>query len=93
MAVLDTILCALIKFVNMITEGLGTWLFEIIAWLIELLPSSPFDLEPVKWGEFGRLVGYLLPISKMLFHFALMLGFVAMWYTVQHILRFVKMIK
>lgn len=93
MSFFHAIWCALVKFLNLITETALETIIETIASIISILPSIPIFFQPVEWGPFGNLVGYFIPISEMLGHFTLMLTLVAVWYTVQHILRLVRMIK
>lgn len=93
MNILYSIWCAIVKIINAITETALQTIIEVIASIISILPSIPIMFQPVEWGPFGNLVGYFIPISQMLGHFTLMLTLVAVWYTVQHILRLVRMIK
>lgn len=91
--ILDVIKCALIDVLNLIIEyGLDTIVFAI-AWAIAILPSLPFESVQVAWGTMGNSIGYFIPISQMLSHFSLMLGIMVIWYSVQHIMRLVKLIK
>lgn len=93
MAIINAIWCALIKVINaLIDYGLET-ITDTLAWLIALLPSVPLAFEPLQWGSFGNAVGYFIPIPTMLTHFTLMLGLVIVWFSVQHILRIVRMVK
>jgi len=93
MSILDEILCALIKFLNMIVDYLLDTVLFALGWLLGLLPSFPVKIEPIEWGPFGQSVGYFLPVDKMMLHFTLLLGLMALWYSVQHIMRWIKMIK
>lgn len=91
--ILNAVVCALIKFVNFLTEYILDTIAFIIGWVISLLPSIPWGVEPLQWGAFGNAVGYFIPISAMSTHFSLMLLIVATWYGVQHFLRLAKAIK
>lgn len=93
MSIFDSILCALIKFVNMIVDYILDSILFALGWLLGLLPSLPVKIEPVEWGFFGQSVGYFLPVNTMMLHFTLMLGLMVLWYSVQHIMRLIKMIK
>lgn len=90
---LDNLLCILIKFLNLIVDYLLDVIIIALAWVIALLPSFPVQMKPIVWGPFGNSVGYFIPIGDMLKHFALMLGLMVLWYSVQHIMRLIKMIK
>lgn len=93
MGILNAVWCALIKVINVIIEyGIDT-LITTLAWLIGLLPSLPIEFQPLQWGPFGNLIGYFIPISSMLTHFTIMLGVVLLWYSYQHIMRIVRLIK
>lgn len=93
MGILNAVWCALIKVINVIIDyGIDT-LITTLAWLIALLPSLPIEFEPLQWGAFGNLIGYFIPISSMLTHFTIMLGVVLLWYSYQHIMRIVRLIK
>ena len=93
MAILDALLCALIKFCNMLIDHLLDTVISTLGWVIALLPSVPWQFKPLQWGAFGDVVGYFIPIADMLTHFTLMLLLVVVWFSVQHILRIVRAIK
>lgn len=93
MGVLDSIKCALIEIINMFTESVLQKIINAIAWIIGLLPSFPIENEPLQWGEFGKAIGYFLPIGTLLQHFLLMLALMIIWYSYEYIMRWVKMIK
>lgn len=93
MGILNAVWCACIKVINAIIDhGIDT-LINTLAWLIALLPSLPIQFQPLQWGPFGNLIGYFIPISTMLTHFTIMLGVVILWYSYQHIMRLVRLIK
>lgn len=93
MGILNAIRCALVKVWNVIQEHILQNGVDIIGWIIGLLPSLPFEIQPIEWGEFGKLIGYLLPLGTMAQHFSLMLVLMALWYGYEYIMRFVKLIK
>ena len=90
---LQALFCALVKFCNMLIDMILDTIISSIAWLIALLPSVPWQFQPLQWGDFGKLIGYFIPIADMLTHFTLMLVLVAVWFSVQHILRIVRAVK
>lgn len=85
--------CALIKFFNMLIDVFLDTIIEVFAWIIALLPSIPWEFEPLDWGAFGDIIGYFIPIATMLTHFGTMLFLVTIWFSVQHILRIIRAIK
>lgn len=93
MSILDSIVCALIKLWNLFQEYILQIIIDFIGMLIGLLPSLPIPSEPVEWGEFGKAIGYFLPISSMVQHFVMMLGLMILWYSYEYIMRWIKMIK
>lgn len=90
---LDSLLCALKKFFYWALNELTDLLNFLIGPLLNLLPNTPFEFEPVQWGEFGNAIGYFIPIDKMLTHFTLLLMAIVVYYAISHLLRFVKMVK
>lgn len=93
MEIFEAFWCALVKFFNFIIENVFDLIISSIAWVVALLPSVPFEPEPLDWGEFGNSIGYFLPISDAIVHFSLMLILMIIWLGVQHILRVSKMIR
>lgn len=93
MGILNAVMCALIKVWNLIQDHLIETLVNLIAGALDLLPSIPIESEELVWGEFGRAIGYFLPISTMLQHFTLFLGLMLVWYSYEYIMRLIKMIK
>lgn len=93
MEIFEAFWCALVKFLNFIVEHVFDLMISSIAWVVALLPSVPFEPEPLDWGEFGISIGYFLPISDAIVHFSLMLILMIIWLGVQHILRVSKMIR
>lgn len=90
---LDTIICALTKFLNFISENILQKIIDSIGWIIGLLPSLPFEFSPIPWGDFGKSLGYFIPISTMVQHFVMMLVLMALWYGIEYAMRWIKMIK
>jgi len=93
MGILDSIKCALIEFFNFLIEHVLNNILSLIAAVIGFLPSLPINSSPLDWGVFGNAVGYFLPIGTMVQHFVLMLSLMALWYSYEHIMRWIKMIK
>lgn len=93
MGIFDAIWCAIVKVVNEVSEQVLQRVIDGIAWVIALLPSLPIGNEPLPWGDFGRSVGYFIPISTMVQHFVLMLAIMIVWYGVEYAMRWIKMIK
>lgn len=93
MDILNAIWCALIKFWNAIQEHVIQNVVDLIAWLIALLPSLPITNEPLPWGDFGKAIGYFIPVGTMAQHFSLMLTVMIVWYSYEYAMRWVKMIK
>lgn len=90
---LDGLICILIKFLNMVFAVLFSWWIDLLIFFLAFLPTSPIKFEPIKWGEFGNIVGYFIPVAKMAEHFAAILLAVTMWYALQHVLRIVRMVR
>lgn len=91
--ILEPIKCALIAFTNLLMDVLASWWVEMLIWALGLLPTSPFTFEEIAWGEFGKLIGYFVPIADMMTHFLRILGIVVLWYAIQHIQRLLKLIR
>lgn len=93
MGVLNAIWCALVKVINALIDwGLET-ITDTIAWVIALLPSLPFAIEPVEWGSFGHAIGYFIPVVDMIAHFSMLLACVLIWHSTGYIMRIVRFIK
>lgn len=90
---LDGLLCILIKIINMLFAVIFSWWVDLLIFLLAFLPPSPIKFEPIKWGEFGNIVGYFIPVEKMATHFATILMALAVWYAIQHVLRIVRMVR
>ena len=90
---IDEILCILKAFANWLLDGIGYILNFLIGWLINLLPTTPFQFEQVEWGPFGQLIGYFIPVASMFTHFTLILVSIGVYYVLRHLLRLVKMVK
>lgn len=87
------LLCILQKFFYWCIETLLDILGFIVDILVFLLPTTPFVFERIEWGEFGLMIGYFFPISKMFQHFTAILLVIATYYGVRYLLRMIKMIK
>lgn len=90
---LDGLWCILVKIINFFTQGLFQWWIEMMIWVLELLPSSPFKFEPLQWGAFGDALGYFIPFDLMLADLARLLLAVTLWYAIQHITRILRIIR
>lgn len=90
---LDIIMCALIKFANMLLFFLVEWWVEGLIWVLDELPDADFSADPVDWGPFGNFIGYFIPIATMLKHFTFIMGAYLLYLGVQHILRLVKAVR
>lgn len=93
MGIFEMIWCALVRFINALSEHVLQKIIDGVAWAIGLLPSLPLKAEPMDWGLFGASVGYFLPVGTMAQHFVIMLSIVALWYAVETIMRWIKMVK
>lgn len=90
---LDSVLCALIRFVNLLTTYFLDTISDSLAAVIGILPPLPISFTPIEWGFFGNSVAYFIPIADMLTHFSLILVVVVIWQSIEHILRLLKTIK
>lgn len=93
MGVLNAIWCALIKVINAVFDAVFQNVIDALAWIIDLLPSLPIGNQPLDWGVFGDAVGYFIPLGTMAQHFVLMLALMLVWYSIEYIMRWIKMIK
>lgn len=90
---LEGIKCLLIKLFNLIFNQTFEWIIDIMVWVLQLLPETPFVFEPIQWGAFGDAVGYFVPIQTMLVHLSYILSALVVWYAIQHIVRMLKIIR
>ena len=90
---LEGLKCLLIKLFNIIFNQTFEWMIDIMIWVLQLLPETPFIFEPIQWGPFGKAIGYFVPVAKMLEHLAYALVAIAVWYGIQHITRVLKIIR
>ena len=90
---IEDIKCLLIKLINMLFNQTFEWIIDIMVWVLQLLPETPFVFETIKWGAFGMGVGYFIPIQTMLVHLSYILGALIFWYAIQHIVRVLKIIR
>lgn len=66
---------------------------EIITFILDLLPATPFDFEPLEWGAWGDSVGTFIPIGAMATHFTIILSACFAYYIVRWALRLIRMIQ
>lgn len=94
MAVFNAIKCALIEFVNLLIDHVLNNVLGAIAFVIALLPSVDFfgDSQQIS-GDFGKYLGYFIPVGTLMAHFVGMLGLLVIWYSYEYVMRWIKMIK
>lgn len=69
-------------------------LIDIIAvFILNVLPDSPFQFEPIEWGPIGNSIGYFIPIQSILTHFITILTAIAIYMGVRHLLRLIKQVE
>lgn len=90
---LNAVWCALVRFINSLSENILQKIIDSIAWVVSLLPSMPFEFSPIPWGDFGKSLGYFIPVSTMVQHFVMMLALMILWYSIEYAMRWIKMIK
>lgn len=93
MEIFNIIFCALIKVFNILTRHVLQTIVDILTWVIDLFPESPLPDTIIQWGDFGKSIGYFLPIGTFIQHFTFMLGLVILWYAYEYILRMFRMIR
>lgn len=93
MSLWDEIWCFIKKVFQLLLDLLALLWEYTLAYVIELLPNSPFNFEPVNWGIMGDYMGYIFPIQTMFLHFTSLLVAITLFYSIRHIIRLVKMIK
>lgn len=93
MGILEFLKCILIDFTNDLMKYTIGWLIDAIAFLITLLPDTPFTFEYIEWGDFGNFIGYFIPVGDMITHMGYILTAITLWYGVQHAMRLVKAIR
>lgn len=90
----DYIVCALKEFVQFLFDVLVAWWMDWLTKLIAIiLPQNVFNFERIEWGAFGNFVGYFIPVAKMVTHLTVILAAVAIYYSWQHIMRLLKMVR
>jgi hypothetical protein len=72
--------------------GIDVLVFIITA-VMGLLPDTPFHFEKMDWGEWGDLIGFLIPLSTMFLHMTAIVGAFLIYYAIRLILRWIKMIQ
>lgn len=91
---LEIIKCALIEVFQFLFDYLIAWWMDWLVKIIEImLPQNVFKFERIEWGAFGNFVGYFIPFKTMVTHLTFILTAVAIWYSVQHLLRLLKMVR
>lgn len=90
---LDQVWCIFVKIFNVVFNQTFEWIIDIMIWVLQLLPPTPFVFEPIKWGVIGQSIGYYVPIEKMLLHLSYILSALLVWYAVQHIVRALRIIR
>lgn len=90
---LDIILCALIKFVNLLLFFFFNWWVDLLTWVLGILPDADFSADPIEWGSFGNTIGYFIPIDTMLKHFTLIMGAYVVFLSVRHVLKMIRFIR
>lgn len=94
MGIFNALKCALIEFANMLIEHVLNNILSAIAFVIDLLPSVDFyEDSTFEMGEFGRSIGYFVPVGTMMQHFVIMLGLLLIWFSWEYVMRWIKMIK
>jgi hypothetical protein len=89
-----SLICSLKGMFNWIVENLFTILDVILSTLLALLPRSPFDFShKLVWGDFGKLIGYFIPVADMLTSFSLILVTISVYYGIRHLLRLVRAVR
>lgn len=85
--------CLLRAFLNLILDVLSDVWYYTIGLALRLLPDSPFNPEPLNWGNFGNSIGYFIPVQQMAMHLTAILAAVLIYYVVRHLLRLAQMIR
>ncbi|MFJ7484629.1 hypothetical protein [Bacillus thuringiensis] len=86
---MDLIVEGFYAIVNFLINGLVV----AITWLLGLLPDTPFRFEAIQWGDFGKLIGAIIPVAKVFTHFTLILGAFLLYYAIRWVLRIIRMIQ
>lgn len=79
-------------------SGLGDLLSQVLGYLVALLPNTPFwyvTSYVQKFEALNRILGYMnyiLPISAMVAVLAYWLGAIVIFYAIQVVLRWTKVI-
>lgn len=82
----------LIKFINIIIKGLGV----ILTGLLAILPNSPFEKYLIQNSYLRQYVGYInyfVPIAEMLVVLETWCVAIAVYYSIQVVLRWLKTIE
>lgn len=92
MDILSWLWCLIKTSFYWIIENLLTILDYIAQFVLFILPNTPFDFEPVEWGPFGDIVGFFIPVSKILNHFVSILVSIGLYYAVRYLLRIIRQV-
>lgn len=84
--------CILKSFFYWIIETLLEFLDIIMYFVLQILPDSPFQFEPIQWGNVGNSIGYFIPVSSILSHFITILSAITIYYGVRYLLRLIKQV-
>lgn len=76
-----------------ILNGLIEVLYLIGTALTFLLPESPFDFKNLSWGQFGKAVGFIFPISAMGLHMTAILTAFLTYYAIRWLLRVIRQVQ
>ncbi len=76
-----------------IWDWLGNLLTDVINWLVDLLPDSPFQaIEMSIFDSYLGYINYFVPIDFMVSTFLLWLGAISIYYIYSVVLRWIKAI-
>jgi len=73
-----------------VLQALINFLGSVIAGLVGMLPSSPFQFSSPNWPAWIQAVGWIFPFDAMLTHFSVFLTAVLTWYGVRWALRLIR---
>ena len=84
--------CLLKNMYYFVINNLLTLLDLIAQFALFLLPNTPFKFEQVEWGIFGNVVGYYIPVAKILQHFIVILTAISIYYGIRYLLKMIKQV-
>lgn len=76
-----------------ILNGLIEVLYFIATGITLLLPDSPFTFENLSWGNFGKAVGFIFPVSAMGMHMTAILTAFLTYYAIRWLLRLIRQVQ